>query len=268
MKKPEGIHPVQKIAVLGVGQMGAWFAEKLKALFQVAVFDWDIEKSQRIGEVVRLGKFADLEAFAPDLLLNAVNIQNTIPVFEKAMKYLPPPCILADITSVKANLPENYAHWGRRFVSTHPMFGPTFADIRSLKEENAIIIRESDPEGKQFFHEFYRRFQLNIFEYSFDEHDQIIAYSLTVPFASTMVFAAHLDSSAVPGTTFKRHLQIAQGLLGEDDYLLAEILFNPYSLPQLEKITQRLEFLKHIIRERDYEEARRFFQRLRENIQK
>lgn len=30
-----------------------------------------------------------------------------------------------------------------------------------------------------------------------------------------------------PGTTFKRHMKIAKGVLNEDDYLLQEILFNP-----------------------------------------
>ena len=30
-----------------------------------------------------------------------------------------------------------------------------------------------------------------------------------------------------PGTTFKKHMAIAKGLLSEDDYLLQEILFNP-----------------------------------------
>ena len=92
------------------------------------------------------------------------------------------------------------------------------------------------------------------------------AYSLSLPFASTLVFAACMKNTAVPGTTFKRHLTIAQGLLSEDDHLLAEILFNEFSLEQLEGVTSRLEFLKHVIRDRDYEEACRFFNRLRENI--
>ena len=94
----------------------------------------------------------------------------------------------------------------------------------------------------------------------------MIAYSLTLPFASTMVFAACMDNTAVPGTTFRKHLEIARGLLSEDDYLLAEILFNPYSLAQLEKVTSRLDFLKHVILARDFEEAQRFFGNLRENI--
>ena len=62
-----------------------------------------------------------------------------------------------------------------RYVSTHPMFGPTFGNIKELSGQNAIIISESDAEGKEFFKDFYRSLQLKIFEYSFVEHDQVIA---------------------------------------------------------------------------------------------
>jgi prephenate dehydrogenase len=93
-----------------------------------------------------------------------------------------------------------------------------------------------------------------------------MAYSLTIPFVSSLAFAACIDAKAVPGTTFKKHKSIAESLLAEDDRLLSEILFNPYSLVEIDRITQRLEFLKHVIKGRDYEEARLFFERLRKNI--
>jgi prephenate dehydrogenase len=68
-----------------------------------------------------------------------------------------------------------------------------------------------------------------VFEYSFREHDETIAYSLSVPFASTLVFASVMKHQKAPGTTFKRHMDIARGLLSEDDFLLTEILFNPFT---------------------------------------
>ncbi|MFQ5722636.1 MAG: prephenate dehydrogenase/arogenate dehydrogenase family protein [Candidatus Aminicenantales bacterium] len=259
---------ISRITVIGLGQMGSWFASQLKEIVELAIYDRDHDKMKGIKGVYPLSNLSQLKDFRPDCVLNAVNIENTIPVFKSILDYLPADCLLADITSVKGELPRYYQEWQRRFVSSHPMFGPTLADINHLADENAIIISESDEKGKAFFRSFYSRFNLNLYEYTFSEHDQIIAYSLTVPFASTMAFAAHLHSSAVPGTTFKKHLEIAQGLLQESDYLLAEILFNPHSLLQLEKITQRLEFLKHVIQEKDYEEAFNFFRRLRENIKK
>ena len=69
-----------------------------------------------------------------------------------------------------------------------------------------------------------------------------------------------------PGTTFKKHMEIARGLLSEDDYLLSEILFNPYTLKQIESINSQLSYLTHIIKARDFEEMEKFLLKLRENI--
>ena len=96
----------------------------------------------------------------------------------------------------------------------------------------------------------------------------MMAYSLTTPFISSLVFASCVDKTAVPGTTFANHMRIAKGLLSEDDKLLSEVLFNPYSVQQIEKITAKLEFLKHVIKARESGEASRLFGKLRENLGK
>jgi prephenate dehydrogenase len=146
------------------------------------------------------------------------------------------------------------------------MFGPTFADMESLRQENGVTITESSEEGRRFFTRFFNLLGVRIFEYSFEEHDRMMAYSLTIPFVSSMIFAACVDATTVPGTNFTRHMALARNLLSEDDHLLAEILFNPYSVTELNRITSRLEFLKHVISARDEGEAGGFFRRLRENI--
>jgi len=255
-----------KIAILGAGHMGAWLTQELSKEHETAVYDTDQGKLRKIQKAFLLKDYFGLQDFKPSILINAVSLQNTIPTFEKATPYLPENCILADMTSIKGSIPKYYKKTPFRFVSTHPMFGPTFTNVEELSDENAIIIQESCMEGTGFFQKFFTRLKLNIFEYTFEEHDRMTAYSLTLPFASTLVFASCMNTSAVPGSTFKKHKEIATGLLSEDDYLLSEILFNSHSLQQLEKVTSRLEFLKHVIKGRDIEEARKFFNSLRKNL--
>jgi prephenate dehydrogenase len=255
-----------RIAVLGAGKMGAWFAFALKGGNEIAVYDTDNAKAGAVEGARALSSLGELSAFKPQMLLNAVSLQNTVAAFESAAPHLPEECIIADVASVKGGLQEYYNKSGARFVSVHPMFGPTFADMSALREENAVIIKGSDPEGGDVFRGLFQKLGIRVFDYSFDEHDRMMAYSLTTPFAASLVFAACMESAAVPGTTFARHRKIARGLLSEDDHLLAEILFNRYSLPQLEKITAKLEFLKHVIKGKDYDEARRFFTKLRKNV--
>jgi hypothetical protein len=138
--------------------------------------------------------------------------------------------------------------------------------VRDLQGENAILIGESDPAGKKFFRDFYQSLHLTVHEYSFEEHDRTIAYSLSVPFISTLVFAACMKKQKAPGTTFRKHMDIARGLFSEDDQLLTEILFNPATVRQIERINSQLSYLTHIIRERDSEEMKKFLDKLRRNI--
>ncbi|MFC2774132.1 MAG: prephenate dehydrogenase/arogenate dehydrogenase family protein [Segatella oris] len=174
--------------------------------------------------------------------------------------------IISDIASVKTGLKAFYEESGHPYVSTHPMFGPTFANLNQLSEENAIIISEGDYMGRIFFKDLYQRLGLNIYEYSFQEHDETVAYSLSIPFVSTFVFAAVMKHQDAPGTTFKRHMQIAKGVLNEDDYLLQEILFNPYTSGQVVQIRQALKELIDIIDRKDATAMKDFLMRIRNHV--
>jgi prephenate dehydrogenase len=255
-----------KIVILGTGHMGSWLAKELSRENEVAVYDIDEGKSAGLDYVFRLRYPRDIKDYRPELLINAVSLRHTIASFEETCRYLPGDCMISDVASIKGEIADFYSRAGFKFVSVHPMFGPTFANMDSLREENAVIINESSGEGKQFFVRLFTGLGVSLFEYSFDEHDRMMAYSLTVPFVSSMMFAGCVDAKTVPGTTFKRQMAIARHLLSEDDHLLAETLFNPHSVAQLGRMTSQLQFLKHIIAGKDYEVAREFFAKLRENI--
>ena len=255
-----------KIFIIGAGKMGSWLVEELCFDHDVAVFDIDPRNMKHFINIKRFMKLEEVSEFNPDLLINCVNLHITEEVFDQVLPLISDKCIIADIASVKNGLADYYKKSGKRFVSTHPMFGPTFGNVRNLSNENAIIIKESDTEGKKVFHDLFERVKLNIYEYTFEEHDSITAYSLSTPFASSLVFAACMKKIDAPGTTFRRHLEIARGVLSEDDYLVAEILFNPYTLKQIESINQQLSYLTHIIRGRDHDEMVKFLGKLRENI--
>lgn len=201
------------------------------------------------------------------MVINCVTLNHTIDAFQEVLPYLPQYCIISDIASVKTHLKEFYENCGFPYVSTHPMFGPTFANLGNLEKENTIIISEGDHLGKIFFKDIYSRLHLNIHEYTFEEHDKVVAYSLGIPFASTMVFAATMKHQDAPGTTFKRHMKIARGLLSEDDYLLTEILFNPRTPKQIERIQEELNTLLDIIKNRDADGIKAFLTKIRKNIE-
>ena len=215
----------------------------------------------------RFTTMEEVETFKPELVINAVTVKYTIPAFDEILPHLSQDCIISDIASVKTGLQDYYEKSGFRYVSTHPMFGPTFANLQQLSEENAIIITEGDYMGRIFFKDLYSKLGLNIYEYSFKEHDETVAYSLSIPFVSTFVFAAVMKHQDAPGTTFKRHMAIARGLFSEDDYLLSEILFNPYTPGQVQKIREELKFLLDIIEKKDVSAMQSYLKKLRQNIE-
>lgn len=246
--------------------MGTFFCDLLSFGHQVAILDPDPQRLRFTFNVERFTDPAQVEAFDPDLVINAATVKYTIQAFESVLPYLRPSAILSDIASVKNGLPEFYARAGHPFVSSHPMFGPTFASLSNLRNENAVIIKEGDHLGRVFFKDLYNQLKLNVVEYTFEEHDETMAYSLSIPFASTFVFAGIMKHQDAPGTTFKRHFDIARGLMSEDDFLLSEIMFNPRTPAQLEKIRTQLAELQHIVEQRDSVAMTAFIARLRENI--
>ena len=243
-----------KILILGAGKMGSFFVDLLSFDHETAVYDVDPKRLRFMYNTQRFTSLDEIEAFQPEMVINAV------------IPHLPHDCIISDIASVKTGLREFYTQCGMRYVSTHPMFGPTFANLGALSNENAIVITEGDYMGRLFFRDLYNHLGLHVCEYSFDEHDETVAYSLSIPFVSTFVFAAVMKHQDAPGTTFKRHMQIARGVLGEDDTLLREILFNPRTSGQVSKIREELKELIGIIDQKDEKALNAYLKKIRENI--
>ena len=255
-----------KILILGAGKMGSFFADVLSFDHETAVYETDPKRMRFLYNTLRFTSMEEIRDFQPDLVINCVTLKYTLEVFEQVIPYLGKDCIISDIASVKTGLKDFYEKTGMHYVSTHPMFGPTFANLGALSTENAIVIKEGDYLGRVFFLDLYRRLGLNVHEYTFEEHDEAMAYSLSVPFVSTFVFSAVMKHQDAPGTTFKRHLKIARGVLSEDDTLLREILFNPRTKAHVEGIRAELKELIQIIDDRDEEALNQYLTKIRKNI--
>lgn len=257
-----------RILVMGAGKMGSFFLDLLSFEHEMAVYEKDPMRMRFTYNCRRFTSLDEVREFKPELVINAVTVKYTISAFKEVMPCLPAECIVSDIASVKTGLKGFYLQCGHPYVSTHPMFGPTFANLQQLSEENAIVISEGDYMGRIFFKDLYRRLGLSVYEYTFEEHDRTVAYSLSIPFVSTFVFAAVMKHQDAPGTTFKRHMNIAKGVLGEDDYLLQEILFNPYTAGQVERIMGEMKDLLGIIEQKDAKAMKAYLTKIRNNVKK
>ena len=256
-----------RILNLGAGKMGSFFTDLLSFDHEVAVYDNDPQRMRFLYNTQRFTSLDEVDAFNPEFVINAVSLKYTLTVFDELLPHIGRDCVLSDISSVKTGFKEYYESTGHRYASSHPMFGPTFANLGDLSRENAILINEGDYMGRIFFRDLYTRLGLNLKELSFAEHDETMSYSLSIPFVSTFVFSAVMKHQDTPGTTFKRHMKIARGVLSEDDTLLREILFNPHTKPKVEMIRSELKQLIQIIDDRDEAAMTAYLTKIRRNIE-
>lgn len=61
-------------------------------------------------------------------------------------------------------------------------------------------------------------------------------------------------------------MQIAKGVLNEDDYLLQEILFNPYTHDQVAQIRNELKELLDVIDRKDSAGMKAYLTKIRNNV--
>ena len=136
-----------RILILGAGKMGSFFTDVLSFDHDCAVYEVDPHRMRFLYHTQRFTSMEEIEEFQPELVINAVTLKYTLQVFNQVIPHLPKDCIISDISSVKTDFLKFYESTGMRYVSTHPMFGPTFANLGALSSENAIVIKEGDYMG-------------------------------------------------------------------------------------------------------------------------
>jgi prephenate dehydrogenase len=255
---------IKNILILGYGKLGKWIAQELSKNYKVMIYEKNLLSVKETNNLQFIRSSEEISSHSPDLIINAVNLNNTVSSFDSVLKYLPDDAILSDITSLKEGMLEYYKRTGFRFVSTHPMFGPTQGNMNNLKDQNALIIEESDNEGTNFFINFYRSQNIRIHFISFYRHDKLMSEALSLPFLTLLSFAANTEEMETPGTTYQKESITARKLLNEDTHLIAEILLNPNSLKQIDKLNSFLEKLYNVILSKDYKEMLDIINHLKE----
>ena len=127
--------------------MGSFFVDLLSFDHETAVYDIDAKRLRFMYNTQRFTSMDEIDAFRPELVINAVTLKYTLDVFRQVIPHLPQDCILSDISSVKTGFKEFYEGAGMRYVSTHPMFGPTFANLGSLNHENLHLCCGDEASG-------------------------------------------------------------------------------------------------------------------------
>jgi len=168
-----------KVAIIGVGAMGKWFASFAKQnLGEVKIADIDVAKAKKVAREVgvkAVGKCEDAVAQA-DVAIIAVPIAKTPEVVKSMAMAMRAGSLLMDVASAKSDVVDAMSELDVKpeFVSIHPLFGPGATTLKG-KDFVAIPVKP----GKRYvqFKNRLTKLGARVTEMEAEEHDKVMAIS-------------------------------------------------------------------------------------------
>jgi prephenate dehydrogenase len=268
-----------RIAILGAGKMGVWFAKFfLGEGYSVVVADRNKSKLSKLKtEIgVETADFADAAQNA-DRVLICVSIS----AFEDVVKTISPSIregqVVMDICSIK-DFPVKVMHKHIKkglVLGIHPVFGPGSKGVKN----KAFILTPTAPAEKEFaetFRKWLETKKARVFVMSPKKHDELMSVVLGFPHFLGLVACDTLleqtgypETKNVAGTTYRMLFTLAEVTALENPDLFASLQL---SLPELEKIESS--FIKkaqewlNLIKQKDPEAITSKMEQLKKKLMK
>jgi len=232
-----------RIAIIGAGKMGVWFAKFfLEEGYSVVVADRNKEKLSKLKSEIAVETADFVEAVQnADRVLICVSIS----AFEAVVKTIAPSVredqVVMDICSIK-DFPVKVMHKHIKHglvLGTHPVFGPGSKSVKN----KAFILTPTNAEEKEFAESFKKWLETkkaHVFMMLPKKHDELMSVVLGFPHFLGLVAcdtlleqADYPETRDVAGTTYRLLLTLAEVTALENPELFASLQL---SLPELEKI--------------------------------
>jgi len=268
-----------RIAILGAGKMGVWFAKFfLEEDYSVVVADRKKEKLSKLKSEIAV-ETADFVGAVKnaDRVLICVSISAFEEVVQKISSSIREGQVIMDICSIK-DFPVRvmHKHIKRGLVlGTHPVFGPGSKGVKN----KAFILTPTNAEEREFaesFRKWLETKKARVFVMSPKKHDELMSVVLGFPHFLGLVACDALleqpdysETKKVAGTTYRLLLTLAEVTALESPDLFIGLHLN---LPQLRKIERLFmekaeEWLK-LIRQKDSAVIARKMEQLKAKLMK
>jgi prephenate dehydrogenase len=232
-----------RIAVLGAGKMGIWFAKFfLEEGYSIVLADRNKEKLSKLKSELKVetADFVDAVQNA-DRILICVSIS----AFETVVKMIGPHIresqVVIDICSIKV-FPVEVMHKhikGGLVLGTHPVFGPGSKGVK----HKAFILTPTNAAEKEFaesFKKWLEQKKAHVFIMSPKKHDELMPVVLGLPHFLSLVACETLieqanypETKKVAGTTYRMLFTLAEATALENPELYTSLQLN---LPEMEKL--------------------------------
>jgi prephenate dehydrogenase len=235
-----------RIAILGAGKMGVWFAKFfLEEGYSVVVADRKPEKLSKLKSELAVETADFVKAVKnADRVLICVSIN----AFEAVVKTIAPSIrddqVVMDICSIKT-FPVNVMHKHIKaglVLGTHPVFGPGSKGVK----HKAFVLTPTSSEEKEFAESFKRWLEqkkARVFIMSPEKHDELMSVVLGLPNFLGLVAcdalleqADYAETKKVAGTTYRMLFTLAEATALENPDLYASLQL---TLPEIATLESR-----------------------------
>ena len=232
-----------RIAILGAGKMGIWFAKFfLEEGYSVVVADRKKEKTEKLKTELAI-ETADFSEAAKnaDWILICVSIKATSTVIKKISPVLHEGQVVMDIASMKQEpLRIMHEHIKNALIlGTHPVFGPGSGGI----DHKAFILTPTNVQEEKFASDlklWLEERKARVFVMPPEKHDDLMSvvlgftHFLGLAVCDTLVEQPNYpETKTVAGTTYRMLFTLAEAAALENPELFATLQLN---LPNLKKI--------------------------------
>jgi len=230
-----------KIAIVGAGGMGSWFARYLRSRgADIVVHDIDKHKDVKASMETNSAVADSFEeaVSVSEALLLATPISTVPTLIRKAVK-MGFRGLLVEISSVKHRVINELRAFKGRSLSIHPLFGPGLADYSHAK---CILVPVKDPVNElKLAQEMFPEFRFEVM--SAEEHDRSVAITISLVYAVNLAFISLLAENPlvlkVEGTTGRAQKMLALAVLANTPELIVELMGeNPFLEEALSKLTE------------------------------
>jgi len=266
---------VTRVAVIGAGGMGSWFARYFKSRGgSVIVSDRDRRKAQRLASKIRARHASsNMEAArGSDIIILATPANVVSHIVKEILPALRRNALLLDVCAVKSAVIPALRLAERRGVkvaSIHPMFGPL---ARRVRKKLIIIVRTGkDRRGMKTVKRLFRG--ARIFSAEPGAHDRQMALTLALPHFLNMVFAMTISKSGsiaevrkFAGRTFNLQMLLAETVASEPETTADIQIMNEDFEIILRGLQRDIRSLYQIVKRGDRAELVARYERIRQRI--
>jgi prephenate dehydrogenase len=235
-----------RIAVVGAGKMGVWFAKFFQSKgYDVTLADRKKEKLAKLKNELHVDFTADFKQAVQNA--DQVLICVSISALEEVVKIISPALhegqAVMDICSIKESPVKTMHQYikGATVLGTHPVFGPGSNGVK----HKAYVLTPTNPKEQEFAEKFKKWLEgeeAHVFVMSPQKHDELMSVVLGLPHFLGLVACETLleqknlsETKKVAGTTYRMLFTLAEATALETPDLYAAVQTD---LPEVGKLEE------------------------------